>query len=50
MPWDIKRQGNKWATYNTDTGKVNGLHDTREKAIKQLRLLYMWKNDKEPNK
>jgi len=50
MPWDVKKQGNKFITYNTETGEVKGKHDTREKAMKQQRLLYMWKSGHEPTK
>lgn len=50
MPYDVKKQGNKYVTYNTETGDVKGTHDTREKAMKQLRLLYMVKSGKEPTK
>ena len=43
MPYSVRKQGNKWVTYNTDTGDVKGTHDSREKANKQMRLLYMVK-------
>lgn len=29
-----------FAVTNTDTGKINGCHETKEKANKQMRLLY----------
>lgn len=40
MPYNVRRRGNKWVTYNTETGDVKGTHDTREGALKQMRLLY----------
>ena len=43
MPYAIKKQGEKWITYNSETGETKGSHDTREKAVKQMRLLYMVK-------
>jgi len=44
MPYGVRKDGNKWITYNTETGDVKGTHDTKEKAQKQMRLLYMVKN------
>jgi len=41
MPYGIKKQGNKWVTYNTDTGDVKGTHATRAKAERQQELLEM---------
>ena len=40
MPYDVEKRGNKWVTLNTETGDVKGTHDTREKALRQMRLLY----------
>ena len=40
MPYGIKQENGKWITYNKDTGDVKGTHDSREKAVKQMRLLY----------
>jgi len=40
MPYKIEKRGNKWVTVNKDTGDVKGTHDSREKAVKQMRLLY----------
>ena len=39
MPWGVKKQGNKWVTYNKDTGKVKGHHSSKESAESQRRLL-----------
>uniref|UniRef100_A0A6M3IG25 Uncharacterized protein n=1 Tax=viral metagenome TaxID=1070528 RepID=A0A6M3IG25_9ZZZZ len=44
MPYAVRKQGEKWITYNSDTGDVKGKHDSKEKANKQLRLLYMVKH------
>ncbi len=40
MPWNVRPKGSKWETYNTDTGDVKGTHDTKEEALRQMRLLY----------
>ena len=41
MPYGVHKRGNNWVTINTETGEVKGKHDSREKAMKQMRLLYM---------
>ena len=43
MPYSVRKQGNRWITYNTETGDIKGTHDSKEKAEKQRRLLYMVK-------
>ena len=48
MPYSVRRQGNKWITYNTETGDTKGTHATKEKAVKQMRLLYMVKHGGTP--
>ena len=40
MPYAIHKQGNTWVVVNKDTGKEHGKHDSKEKAMKQMRLLY----------
>jgi len=40
MPYSVRKQGDVWITYNTETGDVKGKHPTREKALAQMRLLY----------
>ena len=40
MPYEVEKRGNKWVTINTDTGDVKGTHDTKEGALRQMRLLY----------
>jgi len=40
MPYGVEKRGNKWVTLNTDTGDVKGTHDSKEKALRQMRLLY----------
>lgn len=40
MPYKVVKKGNKWLTINKETGKVKGTHDTKEKAVAQMRLLY----------
>jgi len=48
MPYAIRKKGNKWGVINKETGKVKGTHDTREKALRQMRLLYMIESGKKP--
>ena len=40
MPYMVEKRGNKWATVNTDTKKVKGIHASKAKAEAQMRLLY----------
>lgn len=40
MPYSVEKRGDKWVTINTETGKVKGTHDSKKKAIRQMRLLY----------
>ena len=48
MPYKVEKRGDEWVTVNTDTGKVKGTHDSKIKAIRQMRLLYMIEGGKEP--
>ena len=48
MPYKVEKRGDKWVTINSDTGDVKGTHDSKEKAMRQMRLLYMVKSGKEP--
>ena len=41
MPYNIQKRNDKWLVINTETQKVKGTHDSKEKAVKQMRLLYM---------
>lgn len=40
MPFEIIKKNNKFLVVNKDTGALRGTHNTREKAVAQLRLLY----------
>ena len=40
MPYAVYKRGERWVTVNKATGKVHGTHDSREKAMSQMRLLY----------
>jgi hypothetical protein len=40
MPYTIEKRGSKFVVVNKDTGDVKGTHDTKEKAQKQMNLLY----------
>lgn len=50
MPYKVIEKNGKWLTINSDTGHVKGSHESKEKAMKQLRLLYMiekgWKENR----
>ena len=48
MPYEIRKSGNMWEVMNKDSGKSHGKHDSREKAMKQMRLLYMVESGKKP--
>ena len=50
MPYAIHMQGGKHIVTNKETGKVHGKHDTHEKAMKQMRLLYMVEQGGKPRK
>ena len=41
MPYSVHKRGEKWVTVNSQTMDVKGTHNSKEKAMKQLRLLYM---------
>lgn len=36
MPYDIKKQGNKYVVVKKDTGKVLGTHDSMQSAQRQI--------------
>ena len=40
MPYQIVKKGEKWEVINKDTRKSHGKHDSKEKAMKQMRLLH----------
>lgn len=40
MPYKVYQRGKKWVVINTDTKDVKGTHDSREKAMRQFRLLW----------
>ncbi len=48
MPYQIVKKGEKWEVINKDTGKSHGKHDSKEKAMKQMKLLYMVEGGKKP--
>ena len=48
MPYKIEERNGKWLTINKETNEVKGTHDTREKAVKQMRLLYMVEHGGKP--
>jgi len=40
MPYEIRKRGSKYLVVNAETGSVKGTHDTKTKAVAQLRALY----------
>lgn len=37
MPWNIRKEGDEWIVFRTDTGEVESHHDTKELARASLR-------------
>ena len=50
VPYAVRKDGERWITYNKDTGETKGKHSSREKAMSQMRLLYMVKGGGTPTK
>jgi hypothetical protein len=48
MPYKIVKSGSGFGVANSDTGKMHSKHTTKEKAMKQMRLLYMVESGKKP--
>lgn len=40
MPYELKKENNKWLVLNPDSGKIYGRHATKAKARKQQMALY----------
>jgi len=40
MPYKIRKQGSKYLVVSAETEGVKGAHDTKTKALAQLRALY----------
>lgn len=47
MPYEIRREGDRWKVVNSETGDVKGEHATETKAKAQLRALYVHVPDAE---
>jgi len=39
MPYRVAKRGSRWAVVD-NKGKVYGRHDTKEKALRQVKALY----------
>ena len=50
MPYKLVKKGDKYEVINSKTGKSHGVHATKEKAQKQMRLLYGIESGWEPTK
>lgn len=50
MPYLIKKVGNKFQVLNKDTGKSHGMHDSEEKAQRQINLLQAIEHGWKPGK
>ena len=48
MPYQITKRGSRWLVINSETKEVKGTHDSKDKANKQMRLLYMVKHGGTP--
>jgi hypothetical protein len=40
MPYKIRKRKSQYLVVNAETGDIKGKHDTRTKAVAQLRALY----------
>jgi len=40
MPYEIRKRKSQYLVINSETGDVKGTHDTKTKAVAQLRALY----------
>ncbi len=40
MPYKVEARDDKWVVLNTETGKVKGTHESKKKALRQMRLLF----------
>jgi hypothetical protein len=39
MPYEVKKKGEEWCVYNSDTEEEKACHETEELANRQVRLL-----------
>lgn len=49
MPYEIRKDGDRWCVHNTETGDKKACHDTEEEAERQVRLLHMIEHGGEPS-
>lgn len=49
MPWEVKKSGNKYAIYRSDTGKIVGHSTSRKKAEASVKARY-WATSKKGEK
>ena len=40
MPYNVVKKGSKYFVENKNTGRVMGHHDTKDKAMSQMKALY----------
>jgi len=40
MPYEIRKRKSQYLVVNAETGDIKGKHDTKAKAVAQLRALY----------
>lgn len=45
MPYEVRKEGEKWCVFNSDTGDKKACHDSKEDADKQVSLLHAVEND-----
>lgn len=45
MPYEIRKEDDKWCVFNKDTGDKKDCHDSEEKAQEQVNLLHAIEND-----
>ena len=44
MPYEIKKRGPLYSVVNSETGRIHSRGTSRDKAVRQMRLLYMLEN------
>lgn len=40
MPYEVRKEDDKWCVYNTESGDRKACHDSEESAEAQVRLLH----------
>jgi len=49
MPYEVRKDGDKYCVHNSDSGERKACHDTEELAERQVKLLHMIERGEEPH-